>query len=121
MTATGTATWQGKSQLFVNAVATANSGDIAIQTNDVQQFDTFVLVSQAGAMQVMVSLDGTNFTTAPLSLTDLGATTTAPVTVTAANRMYGFRGKFMIVQVQQNGAVAINIGQAQLRAGRMGG
>lgn len=121
MSASGTATWQGKSQLFTNSVATVNNGDVAIQTNDVQQFDTFVLLSQAGAMQVLVSLDGTNFSTAPLSLTDLGATTTAPVTVTAVNRVYGFRGKFMLIQVQQNGAVAIGINQAQLRCGRMGG
>lgn len=120
MTATGIGLYQGKNQLFTG-VATTNSGDIAIQTNDVQQWDTFLLLSQAGAMAVFVSLDGTNFSTAPLSLTDLGAATTAPVTVTVANRVYGFRGKFMAVQVQQNGGVAIGLNQSQLRVGRMGG
>jgi hypothetical protein len=70
-------------------------------------YDTFELMSTAGAMDVFVSIDGTNFTTAALSLTDLGATTSDPVVVTAANRLYGFRGKFAAIQVRQNGVTAV--------------
>lgn len=75
--------------------------------NDLLNYDSFMLMSTAGAMDVFVSLDGTNYITAPLSLTDLGATTTAPVIVTVANRMYGFRGKFQGIIVRQNGATAV--------------
>jgi hypothetical protein len=70
-------------------------------------YDTCELMSTAGAMDVVVSLDGTNFTTAALSLADLGAITSDPVVVTAANRLYGFRGKFAAIQVRQNGATAV--------------
>lgn len=75
--------------------------------DNVQGFDSFMLMSTAGAMDVFVSLDGTNFTTSALSLVDLGAEDTNPVIVTAANRLYGFRGKFKKIRVDQNGATAV--------------
>lgn len=84
-------------------------------STDLLNYDSFMLMSTAGAMDVFVSLDGTNYITAPLSLTDLGATATTPVIVTAANRMYGFRGKFKGVIVRQNGATAVE--NASLVAG----
>ena len=59
-------------------------------------------------MNVFVSLDGTNFTTVALALLDQGSTASAThVTVTAANRMYQFRGKFRTIRVQQSGATAV--------------
>lgn len=84
-----------------------NANDVFVQTGDVSGYDSFLLQSTAGAMQVLVSLDGTNYSTAPLSLTDMGATTTNPVIVTAANRTYRFRGTFAKIQVTQNGATAV--------------
>lgn len=97
-----------------------NDNDVVIDATDLMDgADTFFLMSTAGAMDVFVSLDGTNYTTAALSLTDMGATTTTPVVVTAANRMYGFRGKFKAVRVLQNGATAVE--NAVLRYGVMGG
>lgn len=83
-----------------------NANDVNIQTGDVSAYDTFMLMSTAGAVQVLASLDGTNYATAPLSLDDLGATTSTPVLLTAANRVYRFRGSFMKLQVTQNGATA---------------
>jgi hypothetical protein len=77
--------------------------------------NTFMLMSTTGAMDVFVTLDGTNWSTAPLSLTDLGATTQDPVLVTTANRMYGFFGLFRGVRVLQNGATAVT--NAVLRYG----
>lgn len=76
-------------------------------SSDLLNYDSFMLMSTAGAMDVFVTLDGTNYTTAALSLADLGATTTAPVVVTAANRLYSFRGKFSGIIVRQNGATAV--------------
>lgn len=84
-----------------------NDNDVAIQTEDVSEFDTFLLQSTQGAMDVLVSLDGTNYSTAPLSLADLGATSTDPVIVTAANRTYGFRGVYRLIRVLQSGATAV--------------
>jgi|SRR6185437_7954163 len=84
-----------------------NDTDVIISTGDVSRFDEFLLISTAGAMEVFPSLDGTNYATAPLSLIDMGATTTAPVTITAANRIYGFYGTFAKVKVQQSGATAV--------------
>ncbi|MGH8266630.1 MAG: hypothetical protein ACRETH_09025 [Steroidobacteraceae bacterium] len=84
-----------------------NTGDIVVQTTDASRFDEYMLMSTAGAMAVFVTIDGTNYTTAPLSLIDLGATSTAPVLLTVALRMYAFFGNYKFVQVQQTGATAV--------------
>lgn len=83
-----------------------NDNDILVTSDDVTQYSAFMLMSTAGAVDVQVSLDGTNFSTAPLSLQDFGATTTDPVLVTAAGRVYGFAGKFRKFRILQNGATA---------------
>jgi hypothetical protein len=84
-----------------------NNNDVVIQTNDVQRYNAFILLTTAGAVDVLVSLDGTNYSTEPLSLIDFGATTQDPVIVTAAGRVYGFRGKFKYIRILQNGATAV--------------
>lgn len=84
----------------------ANDNDVLFTTNDVSRFDAFTLMSTAGAVDVLTSLDGTTFATAALSLSDHGATTSDPVVVTAALRVYQFRGKFKKVRVLQNGGTA---------------
>jgi len=91
---------------FLTGTDGANDNDVLIEV-EVAQYDTFILQSTQGAMDVVVSLDGTNYATAPLSLTDMGAVSSDPVIVTAANRTYGFRGKFRKVKVLQNGATAV--------------
>ena len=96
----------GKRQLWKGIAGTGDDA-VVIETTDISMFDTFTLMSTAGAMDVVVSLDGTNFTTAPLSMADLGAVTTAPVIVTAAERMYGFRGSYRFIRVQQDAGVAV--------------
>jgi hypothetical protein len=59
-------------------------------------------------MNVFISLDGTNFSTAPLSLDDLGSITSAPVLATVANRTYAFRAVgAKKIRVQQTGATAV--------------
>lgn len=95
----------GNALRFVGGVG-ANADDVIVQTSDISKFDTFELMSTAGALQVLASIDGTRYATAPLSLTDMGATTSDPVIVTAANRLYRFRGVFSRLKVTQNGATA---------------
>lgn len=85
-----------------------NDNDILFTIDDKDaQFDTFMLMTTAGAVDVFVSLDGTNYTTAALSLTDLGATdNSTDVLLTTAGRMYAFRGLYAKIRVLQNGATA---------------
>ena len=81
-----------------------NDDEVLFTTGDMTQYDACVLMSTTGAVDVVVSIDGTNYSTAPLSLNDLGATSTAPVIVTAALRVYAFPAKFARIRVLQNGA-----------------
>lgn len=87
-----------------------NNDDIAIEFGvEVAPYDTFMLLSKTGAADVFVTLNGTDWTTAPISLADLGAVIGDPVIVTAAGRLYGFRGKFKGLRVMQNGAAALDV------------
>ena len=84
-----------------------NDNDILFETDEVSQFDCFELLGTAGAVDVEVTLsEGGTYSSAPLSLQDLGATSLNPVLLTAANRVYGFVGNFHNIRVRQNGATA---------------
>lgn len=106
----------GNGTVYTNSSTADN--DVLIQTNDVLRHDTFMVMSTAGVVDVYVSLDGTNYSTAALSLQDFGATVSDPVTETAAGRVYGFRGKFRKIRVLQKGAT--NPTAASLVCGRLG-
>lgn len=106
MAVVGTERYEGGIRQY-SGIAGVNDNDIVIETNDVSDLDTFELSSTAGAMDVFVSQDGTNFNTAARSVADLGAITTDPVIVTAAGRSYGFRGVFKKIRVRQNGVTAV--------------
>lgn len=89
------------------AIYTGNCTDdneVLIQTGDSLTYDACFLMSTTGAVDVFVALDGTNYATDPLSLTDNGAADTNPVIVTAALRIYSFATKFWKIRVLQNGA-----------------
>lgn len=101
----------------VGVAGTADNSVIIDWHNSLDTFDTFMLMSTAGAMDVFASLDGTNYTTAAIALSDQGATSPDPVIVTAAGRMYGFKGKYKALRVLQNGAT--NVANAVLRHGNM--
>ena len=83
----------------------ANDNDVLFTSGRMLSYDTFMVSSSAGAVDVFVSLDGTTFV-GPTSISDLGATTSDPVLVTAPGRMYGFKGKYELIRVLQNGATA---------------
>jgi hypothetical protein len=106
MAQTTTGIRAGNGLTFTAGTGTIDNSQVFL-TGDVTAYDTFMLMSTAGAMDVFPSLDGTNFATTALSLQDLGATTSSPVLVTAANRVYGFRGKFKAIRVDQNGATPV--------------
>lgn len=83
----------------------ANDNDILFTTGDsITAFDACTLMSTAGAVDVYVSIDGTNYASAPLSLQDMGSTSLDPVLATAAGRVYGFVGRYRSVRVLQAGA-----------------
>lgn len=85
----------------------ANDNDVLFTTSNVQHHSSFTLMSSTGAVDVEVSVNGTNFATAPLAMEDAGATANGTyVLVTAANRIYKFTGKFTRIRVVQNGATA---------------
>jgi hypothetical protein len=84
----------------------ANDNDVLFTTGDVSRYDACTIMSTDGAVDVFVSLDGTNYATAALSLQDMGATSSDPVLVTAADRVYGFVVKARKIRVLQNGATA---------------
>jgi hypothetical protein len=83
-----------------------NDNDVLWTTGDVSRYDACTIMSTDGAVDVFISLDGTNYATAALSLQDMGATTTDPVLVTSADRVYGFVVKARRIRVLQNGATA---------------
>ncbi len=97
--------------------ASDDNNEVFIQTADVTQYNTFLILSTAGAMDVTVNFGVDTqatpvdiYSTAPLSLTDLGATTSAPVIVSVAGRVYGFKGYFRKIRILQNGATGVENG-----------
>lgn len=85
----------------------ANANDVLFTTGNIQHHEMFTLMSVTGAVQVLASVDGTNFATAPLALEDAGATANSTyVLVAAAARIYKFWGKFTALRVTQNGGTA---------------
>lgn len=104
----------GNAQLFTNTSTEDN--EVVIQTNDVSAFNTFMVMSVTGVVDIFPSLDGSNYATAPISLQDMGATTSDPVIVTVAGRIYGFRGLFSKLRVLQNGATDVAV---SLRCGNL--
>ncbi len=71
---------------------------------NVTDFDACRLFSTVGTVDVFITLDGTNYTTAALSMSDDGATDTNPVIVTLAGRAYSFAARFKRIRVTENGA-----------------
>lgn len=118
MATLATVTEMSNNTVFTGGIG-VNTADVVVQTGDASRFDEFLLGSLTGAMKVYVSLDGTNYFTAELSLIDLGAIIGDPVIVTVANRTYAFFGSFSKIQVKQSGAPAVT--GATLRCSKKGG
>ena len=104
--------------LTLIGVAGVNDNDIVAELDDVSNFNQFMLSSSAGAMDVDVSLDGTNFT-AGIALEDKSSTTPGTrVTATVAGGLYYFEGNYKAVRVRQVGAT--DVADAVLMCGQVG-
>lgn len=106
MALVGTPNYRGKT-LEVLGIAGTNDNDIVIELDSVGKFDRFMLSSTAGAMDVDVSLDGTNFITAIAMEDEKSTTPQTRVVVTAAAGLYLFQGPIKAVRVRQNGVTAV--------------
>jgi hypothetical protein len=92
-------------RFYTRYTGTASADNATLfTTGDLAEYDACTIMSTAGAVDVFVTLDGSNWSTAALSLQDMGSTSVEPVLVTAANRVYAFVGKYRAVRVLQNGA-----------------
>lgn len=92
---------------FLQGAVGVNDDDILIDADNMQAYGTFMFMHLTGAVDVFVSFDGTNYCTDPLSLADFGDVSNDPVIVSAANRVYGFRGVFKKIRIMQNGGTAV--------------
>ncbi len=102
----GTPTDNGKS-LTIVGIAGVDTNNIVIEADDLSRFSKFILTSSAGAMDVDVSLDGTNFIAA-IALENRKSTTPATrVVVTVAAGLYSFEGPLVAVRVRQDGATGV--------------
>ncbi len=98
-----------RAQSFTCAAGVDNNDPIVtVPKADAIQYDTWILGATAGEMDVFVTLDGTNYLTTAIALIDLGSTTpNTTVVKTAAAGAYAFRGKYLGIRVDQNGASAV--------------
>ena len=89
--------------------SSADDNDVVFDISDnAELFDTWQLGSSAGAMDVFVSGDGTNYQSAALALIDLGSTApSTAVVVTEAGGNYGIKGRWKGIRVLQNGSTAV--------------
>lgn len=89
--------------------AGANDNDIIIAiTGDALHYDTWLLGSTAGAMDVEVALINTSYLATQIALLDLTSTTPSTMVIeTTAGKPVAFRGKFTAIRVRQKGATAV--------------
>ena len=100
----------GGAQLDARIFSGGNSDDDndVIFTLDADGFNKFTFGSTAGAVDVLVSLDGTNFLSTAVYFNSLiSATPATQVNVTAANGLYVLTGRFAKVRFLQNGATDV--------------
>lgn len=72
----------------------------------IANYDKCQLMSSTGSVEVLVSLDGITYATAPLSLQDQSADSSDPVLATTPGGIYGFVVKARRLKVVQAGATA---------------
>lgn len=89
--------------------AGTNDNDIIISvTDDALHYDTWILGSTAGAMDVEVALVGTTYLATQVALLDMTSTTPSTMVVeTSAGKAAAFRGKFTAIRVRQKGATGV--------------
>lgn len=95
------------------ALTGVNDNDVLLEMTQathtaVDQCDSWEISSTAGAIDVFVSMDGSNYLATAVSLVDRASNTpSTEVSVTAAGRLYGWRGHPRKIKFLQNGATAV--------------
>lgn len=85
--------------------AAADNATVFELTDNAELFDTWILTSTAGAMDVFVE---NHASAVAVALIDLASTApSTAVIVTAAHGQYGLKGRFPYLKVLQNGATAV--------------
>jgi len=90
---------------FFSGTDGVDDDDVLGLLDDASPFDTFMFKIDAGAADVWVSIDGTTFQ-GPIALSDVNDTSNDPVIVMAEDKLYGLRGVFKKIRVDQNGGTA---------------
>lgn len=98
-----------QSPMIRTAGVGVSDNDVIFEIADnADHFDTWQLGSTAGAMDVFVSGDGTNYQTSAVALIDLGSTAPATaVTATTAGGNYGIKGRWKKIKLLQNGGTGV--------------
>ena len=105
MALVGTPNFAGPT-MQVLGVDGVNDNDIVIELDNVERYNEFTLMSSAGAMDVDVSLDGTNFAVA-IALEDLHSLTPAVREVaTTADLIFRIQGTIKAIRIRQDGVTA---------------
>lgn len=95
------------------ALTGVNDNDVLLEMTSathsaLSQCDSWEVSSTAGAIDVFVSMDGTNYLATAVALTDRNSNTPpTAVAVTTAGGLYGFRGHPAKIKFLQNGATAV--------------
>lgn len=97
-------TVSAQSSSIIYGGSCTDDNEVLLTTGDMTRYDACMLMSTTGSVDVVASIDGTNYSTAPISLVDMGATNTDPVLATVALRVYAFAAKFLRIRVVQTGA-----------------
>jgi len=103
---TATTFGDGRNTAAFSGITGTGDNDTLLTIDDVTQQDTFTLLSTGGVFDVEGTLDGTNWS-GPVSMSDLGGTSTAPVLVSVAAHIMGIAGSFKGLRVLQNGATNV--------------
>lgn len=97
-----------KAVSFACAAGTNDDDIMVTLTDDALHYDTWILGSTGGAMEVHVALIGTTPLATPIALLDMTSTTPSTMVVaTTAGKAVAFRGKFTAIRVRQTGATAV--------------
>lgn len=95
--------------IYAGGAATAD--DDVILEIDTSNFDEFLFGCTQGTVDVLASMDGTNYLSTPLTLFDFGAVgADNQLTVSneaAANHVCGIKGAFARLRFMQKGATAV--------------
>ena len=92
-------------QVLTCTGAGAADNAVVISVSDARSYQSCVITSTAGAVDVFVGV-GTVIGTIGLQLRDMNATTVTYVALTTVNRQYIFEGSYRTIQVLQNGVTA---------------